>query len=199
MVRRYERTAVRRGQIVDAARKVIIKYGSEHVTVERIAREVGISEAAIYRHFKNKRAVLTMLVENIEQHLAGDISVAARNGRPPLEVLDNVLRSHLSAVEQRKGIYFQVIAEIISLGDRKLNEQLSDALGKYIDQLKNLLAEGVRCGEVRPDIDLEAAAMALFGMIQGLINIWTLANYSFNPQEKYEGLWRVFNEAVIKR
>ena len=41
MVRKYESTEVRQRQIVDAARKVIIKYGSEHVTVKRIAREVG--------------------------------------------------------------------------------------------------------------------------------------------------------------
>lgn len=199
MVRRYERSVVRRGQIVDAARKVIINYGSEHVTVKRIASEVGISEAAIYRHFKNKRAVLIMLAENIEQNIVNDIKGAAREGYTPLGVLDSVLRSHLSAVQQREGISFQVIAEIISLGDKKLNKKLSDVLDKYIDQLKNLLAEGVRCGEVRPDINLEAAAMALFGIIQGLVNIWTLENYSFNPQERFAALWGVFYEAVIKR
>ncbi len=199
MARKYETAAVRRGQIVDAARKVIIRYGSEHVTVKRIAKEVGISETDIYRHFKSKKAILSLLADNIEENLVGDITRATAKGKTPLEILDGVLRSHLSAVEQRRGISFQVIAEIISLGDKKLNGRISHAIDKYVGCLKNLLAEGVKCGEVREDIDLEAAAMGLFGIIQGLVNVWALDNYSFNPQEKYAALWAVFREAFIRR
>jgi hypothetical protein len=57
----------------------------------------------------------------------------------------------------------------------------------------------VKAGEVREDIDPEAAAMVLFGIIQGLVNIWALGNYSFDPQEKYVPLWHIFCEAVVKR
>ncbi len=199
MVRKHESTEVRQGQIVDAARKVIIKYGSEHVTVKRIAKEVGISETAIYRHFKSKKDILSLLADGIEESLVGDITGTTAEGHTPLEILDSVLRSHLSAIEQRRGISFQVIAEIISLGDKKLNGKVSHAIDSYTGCLKNLLAEGVKSGEVREDIDLEAAATVLFGIIQGLVNIWALKNHGFDPQEKYAPLWYIFREAVIKR
>jgi hypothetical protein len=52
---------------------------------------------------------------------------------------------------------------------------------------------------VRQDIDLEAAATLFFGMVQGLVNIWALSNYSFNLEEKYEPLWHTFRESIIKR
>ncbi len=199
MVRKHESTEVRQGQIVDAARKVIIKYGSEHVTVKRIAKEVGISETAIYRHFKSKKDILSLLADGIEESLVGDITRASREGSTPLEILDSVLRSHLSSIEQRRGISFHVIAEIISLGDKKLNGKVSHAIDRYTGCLKNLLAEGVKSGEVRADIDLEAAATVLFGIIQGMVNIWALKNYCFDPLEKYAPLWHIFREAVIKR
>ena len=199
MARKYESTKARQRQIIDAARKVIIKYGSEHVTVKRIAKEVGISETAIYRHFKSKRDILSLLVDGIEESLVGDITGASREGHTPLEILDSVLRSHLSAIEQRRGISFQIIAEIISFGDKKLNKQVSNATDNYISCLKGLLAEGVKFGEVRDDIDLEAAATVLFGIIQGMVNIWALHSYSFDPQEKYIALWGIFREAVVKR
>jgi len=199
MARKHESTTVRQKQIVNAARKVIIKYGSEHITVKRIAKEVGISEAAIYRHFKSKKDVLSLLADHIEQSLVGDITRITTEGHTPLEILDGVLRSHLSAVEQRRGISFQVIAEIISLGDKRLNKKISHAIDRYMDCLKNLLAEGVRSGEVREDIDSDAAATALFGIVQGLANIWAPSNYSFDLQEKYSLLWNSFREAVIKR
>jgi AcrR family transcriptional regulator len=199
MPRRYESTEIRQRQIVDAARKVIIKYGSEHVTVKRIAKEVGISETAIYRHFKSKRDILFLLADYIEQSLVEDITKAATKNRKPLEVLDEVLVSHLSAIEQRRGIYFQVIAEIISLGDKKLNGKVAHAIESYIACIKDLLIEGVNAGEIRRDIDLDAVAVALFGIVQGLVNIWALNNYNFNPKERYMVLWNIFREAIINK
>jgi len=62
-----------------------------------------------------------------------------------------------------------------------------------------VLSEGVKAGDVREDVDLEAAAMLLFGMIQGLVNIWALRNYDFDPEQKYVSLWNIFREAVVKR
>jgi AcrR family transcriptional regulator len=199
VAKKRETTKVRQEQIIDAARKTIIKYGSEHVTVRAIARAVGISEGAIYRHFKSKKDILSLLADHIEDNLIRDITRASAKDNPRLEVLDSVLRSHLSAIEQRRGISFQVIAEIISLGDKKLNRKISHAIERYTSCLKNLLAEGVKSGEVREDIDPEAAATVLFGIIQGLVNIWALNNYSFDPQEKYVHLWHIFREAIIKR
>ena len=199
MARKHESTMVRQRQIIDAARKLIIRYGSEHVTVKRIAKEVGISEGAIYRHFKSKSDILSLLVDHIEENLVGDITKDAAEGLTPLELLEGALGSHISAIEQRQGISFQVFAEVISLGDKNLNIKVSQVIDRYIGRLKNLLAEGVKFGEVRDDIDLEAAATVLFGIIQGMVNIWALNNYSFDPQEKYVPLWRIFREAVIKQ
>ena len=199
MVRKHETTKVRQEQITDAARKTIIKYGSEHVTVRAIAKAVGISEGAIYRHFKSKKDILSLLADHIEADLVRDITRARAKDNPRLEALDSLFRSHLSAIEQRRGVSFQVIAEIISLGDKKLNRKISHAIERYTSSLESLLAEGVKSGEVREDIDLKAAATVLFGIIQGLVNIWALNNYSFDPQEKYVPLWRIFREAVIKR
>ncbi|MCJ7655507.1 MAG: TetR/AcrR family transcriptional regulator, partial [Dehalococcoidia bacterium] len=93
MVQRHLATAVRRRQIIAAARRLIIKHGAEHVTVRRMAEEVGISEAAIYRHFKSKKDILYLLADDIEQNLLGDIAKAGNDGHASLEALDSVLRS----------------------------------------------------------------------------------------------------------
>jgi AcrR family transcriptional regulator len=199
MVTQHRSTVVRQRQIITAARKLIIKYGSEHVTVGRIAKEVGISEAAIYRHFKSKRDILSLLVDYVEDSLLRDIATkAVYKGHNTLEVLDSILRSQVSAIEKRRGVSFQVIAEITSLGDKELNRKVADTIDRYIGRLRDVLSEGVKAGDVREDIDLEAAAMLLFGMIQGLVNIWALRNYDFNPEQKYVPLWNIFREAVIK-
>src|SRR3989304_2012870 len=116
MVQKRQDTLVRQEQIVDPARKLIIRHGSEHVTVRRIAKQVGISEAAIYRHFKTKRDILSLLVNHIDHDLSRDFTTVSTQARTPLDTLGSMLKSHLSAVERRRGVSFPVFAESISLG-----------------------------------------------------------------------------------
>ncbi len=198
MVKKRLKTNIRQDQIIEAARKLVVKYGSEHVTVGKIAKEVGISEGAIYRHFKSKGDVLSGLADRIADDLLAGISDHIYTNSTSLEFLGTVLKNHLSRIQQRKGISFQVIAEIISFGDKKLNKKVSGVISNYVISLKHLLSEGIKSGEVKEDTDIEAAALILFGMIQGLVNIWALSNYDFNLEEKYERLWEVFRTSIIK-
>jgi AcrR family transcriptional regulator len=198
-VKKRQNTLVRRKQIVNAVRKLITKYGSEHITVRRIAKETGISEGTIYRHFKCKRDILLLLVDYIEDNLIRDIEHSHAPCATQLEILDSMLRNHLSSIEQRMGISFHVIAEIVSLGDRKLNNKISHMLANYLARIKDILAEGIKTGEIRKDIDLDTTATLFFGMIQGLVTIWTLSHYNFSLEQKYLPLWNLMREAVSRR
>jgi len=200
MVTKRKNTEFRQQQIIEAAAKLIFKYGSEHLTVKRIAKEVGISEAAIYRHFTSKKSILSFLLSYIEETLIKDISPESSGAElVTLDIIEKIIGNHFSAIDVRKGISFQVIAEIISLGDRKLNKQAYQAIGKYISRLKELLTDGVRDGAIRKDIDLDAAATLLFALIQGLVNIWSLSESSFKLTEKYASLWQIYRDAVAHR
>ncbi len=198
-ITKHRSAVVRREQIIDAARKLVIKRGSEHLRVREIAKVAGITEGAIYRHFKSKKEILSSLVDRIEENWLEDISKVNAAGSSSLEALDRIFKNHVSAIEQRGGVSFQVIAEIISLGDKKLNKKAFDVLNKYTGRLKKLLAEGVGTGEIKREVDLEAAAMLFFGMIQGLVNIWALSGYSFDLEEKYKPLWHTFRESIRNR
>jgi AcrR family transcriptional regulator len=200
VVKKRKSRDVRQQQIIDVAGAMIFKYGSEHLTVRRIASEVGISEAAIYRHFKSKKSILSFLLSHIEESLLRDISPESAGTKPlTLDTIEKIIRTHFSKIGMRKGISFQVIAEIISLGDRKLNKQASQTINKYISRLKELLTEGVKDGAVRQDVDLEASAMLLFTLIQGLVNIWALSEDSFNLIDKFTTLWKIYREVIVRR
>jgi AcrR family transcriptional regulator len=192
-------TTIRKKQIMDAARKLIVRSGSEHVTVRNMAKEVGITEAAIYRHFKSKREILLFLADSVADGLLHDIDMARNVGFTSLETIDEILRTHLSGIEQKRGMSFLVLAEVISFGDKSLNKKVSDNIQIYVDRLKILLSDGVRAELIRKDIDLEAAALLLFGMIQGLVYMWALNGYKFDLTEKYSDLWKVYKKSLTLR
>ncbi len=195
--RKRHPTLERQKEIVDAARRLIIKHGSEHITVRRIAAETGISEGAIYRHFKSKKDILLLMIGNIEETWIGDIERSRVPGKTPLEVLDATIRNRLSTIEQRQGVSFLVIAEIISLGDKALNKRISAVIARHNDLIRDILSEGVKSGEIRPDLDLDAAATLFFGMLQGTVSVWALSDYHFNVRERCLSAWRILREAVV--
>ena len=192
-------TEVRRTQIADAARTVAVKYGSEHVTVRRIAKVIGVSEGALYRHFKSKHDILSLMVERIEEDLVGDIEKSCAAGGTPLVVLESSLRNHVSAIQQRRGVSFQVVAEIISLGDKKLSRQASQALDAYASRIQEILLAGIKAGEIRKGIDAEKAATLITAAIQGLVSRWALSNYSFNLEQEYESVWGILRAAIFSQ
>jgi AcrR family transcriptional regulator len=191
-----QKTEVRRTQIADAAIKVVVKCGSEHVTVRRIAQETGITEGALYRHFKSKHDILALMVERTQEDIVAGI-VKGAAGRTPLGILESALRNHMSSIEQRKSVSFQVLAEIISLGDKKLNRQASEALERYTAYIADLLSQAIEAGEIRKDINPEEAAILITAAIQGLVSKWALGNYSFNLEQQYLTLWRMLRATIV--
>jgi AcrR family transcriptional regulator len=190
-------TAIRKKQIIDAARRLIVQKGSEHLTIGSIAKEVDISEAAIYRHYKNKKEILSFLMSHIMTSMLDEIDRTSSEISPSLETVHAILKNHLSKIEQNRGMSFQIIAEVISFGDRNLNRQVYESINIYIERLKDLISAGVKGGFIRDDIDFNASAMLLFGMIQGMVNVWALGHYGFDLTDKFESLWRVFREAIV--
>lgn len=193
----YQNTTVRRAQIADAAGRLIVRYGSEHITVRRIASEIGITEGAIYRHFKSKRDILFLMADMAEDNLLGDIADVDLVNTPVLETLHTTFDKVVSRISTRKGFYFQVIAEIISFGDKKLNDKTTDLITKYVSRIKDIISAGVKTGELRQGLDTDIAATMFFSMIQGLVNIWTLSNYSFKLEEKAEPLWQLYRKSIV--
>ena len=196
MEHKRKSTIIRKKQIIDAARKIIIRKGSEHLTLRAMAREVGFTEAAIYRHFKNKQEVLSFLMNNIIDEMLREIINGAAENTNTLDTVDGVIKHHLSKIEQRRGISFQIIAEIISLGDKELNRKVYIRLTEYLNRLRILFEDGARTGSIRSDLDLDDAAILLFGMLQGIVNIWALSNYNFDLTAKYESLWSIYQKAI---
>jgi AcrR family transcriptional regulator len=191
-------TLVRQKEIVSAARKLIVEHGSENVTIKKMAQEIGVTDGAIYRHFKSKKDILSFLIDDIEETLIGDIEKNYPGDVGSLDTLAKIIAEHMSSIERRKGVTFQVIAEIISFGDEELNQKAYAVINKYIARIKAILSEGVKNGVISADINIDAIAKLFFGMTQGLVNMWALSKYRFNLEDEYEPLRDFFLMSIKK-
>jgi len=182
-------SAVRREQIAAAAAKLIAELGGEYVTIKNIALEIGLSEAAIYRHFPNKRAIYSYMIGYAEKVLLADLSSEkGRDASVPADT-DSWVKRHLSNVVRRRGIFFQVFTEVISMGDEQLNKEAFRAINHYIAHIGQLIRACSYSRYFKRNGDPFSLAFIFYSLLQFLVNTWILSGYSYNLENRFNHIW----------
>jgi AcrR family transcriptional regulator len=161
-----------------------------------MAKEIGVSEGAIYRHFVSKKEILSLLLDDVENDLISKGSQNRGIDHDALGALEYFLKSQISNIKQKRGMSFQIIAEIISLGDKDLNNKAYEIINKFINRIKDNLCEGIKTRTIKENIDPDAISILIFGMVQGLVSIWTLSHYSTDLEQKYQYLWELIRGII---
>ncbi|MFQ5859945.1 MAG: TetR/AcrR family transcriptional regulator [Dehalococcoidia bacterium] len=189
-------TLVRQHQIVEAVRKLIITDGMEHVTIETIAQEIGLSEGAIYRYFPSKHNILLVLIEELEQGLLKMVQEARREAGPGLASLEKVFQNHLTHTGLHGGVSFILVAEVLHFDDSRLREGVAQLLERYLAVIREILTEAMEREELRPGIDLARAATLFLGMVQSTATLWSVSNYAFPLEERLMPLWSLYRQSI---
>lgn len=190
--------SVRQQKIIDAARKIIGSKGIENLTVREIAKELKVTDGALYRHFRSKKEIISLLIDNIELTLLTDIDNAAKKSNDPMQKLREIFLSHLSYAEQRKGITFIIINETLSLNDKRLQEKMFNVINRYLSTIEKILAEGKTLGKFRKEFDIASASIAFFGMIQSIVTIWALSGFRYAlRKDRLEERLNIYKKGIL--
>ena len=187
---------VRRHQIVHAARRIVATQGMAFLTIQELAKEVGVSEGAIYRHFKNKDEILLVLIQDIQHTLLDAVSESARPGEGSLDQLEHLLQRHFSFMERRNGISFVVIAEALRFADHEVKQATRQMVERYLEVVDAVLRAGVERGEIDERLDTRAAALMFFGMIQASVTLWSFNNRAHPLAQHSASLLAIFKDGL---
>ncbi len=186
----------RLNQILTAARELIASGGVTALTVRAIARKVGVTEAAIYRHVESKEQVLVMLLEDVRQSVLGTIEQHTAPDTTALGKLEHVLTHHLSVIESRRGISFVVIAEAAQFQEPSVREAGKRLVEDYLLTVEGFIREGIEAGEVDDAINPGAAATMFFGIIQASVTRWLFDSTAHPLTENVLSLWRQYRASL---
>lgn len=189
-------THIRKGEIVQAAFKVLGKGGARALTITAIARTAGMSEANIYRHFKGKDAIYSSLVDFIGSEVMGKAATIAAGSRRPREKLETIFFSHMALIEEHPGMPRMIFSEDIRLDNKKLGEKISLRLRGYVETLAGIIAAGIEEGDFRQGLSPRETALTFLGLIQSTALRWTIGSESFNIRDEARKLWSNFMQLV---
>lgn len=183
----------RRSQIVQAALGIIGRQGVTALTTAAIAREVGMSEANIYRHFENKEEILTEMAMEIRAGLERNISKVSEVS--PVPALRQIYRLQLEYIESNEGIPRLIFSEQLHTSP-ELKKRLLGTIGSYADRLADIIREGQKEGSINKGIVPASAALMFIGMVQVTTLKWSLSGFSFSLVDEGAKLWMNFERCL---
>jgi AcrR family transcriptional regulator len=179
--------AAQREQIVETALAKFRRYGIRRVTLEEIARELRISKKTLYQHFDNKEAMVRACTDRISGDILPNLMQALQNSGTVSEKLAGVWQV-FSRVPQL--ITPELIADIKS-DYPHLWEEIDARRKVGIAGMESLLEEGLRTGEVRPEVHSKVTMRLIFAALENIMIPDVLSLGEFTPQQAVDTLMTI--------
>jgi AcrR family transcriptional regulator len=190
------KTNIRRMQITKAAIEAISEKGLKGFTISSIAGKVGITESNVYRHFRGKSDVVRSIIGYMERTIETVVEAARKETAHPVERLRNIFSRHIGFIENNKGIPRMILSEDEFLQDADNVRNIKRVMRKYLDELRDIMTEGVKKGVLRKDLDIETAAVMFLGLIQATAIQWFVHRFSYSVKERGMKTWAIYLKGI---
>lgn len=167
----------RKAEIVAAVLALADRIGPDRLTTNDVAREVGVTQAAIFRHFPSKAALWTAVGETLSDRLQSAWTEALLPARPPRERLLALLGAQLAQIEAFPALPAILASRELSVHNAALRGTFQKLVAAFQAHLAaDLRRLGNSGGLHLPQDD---AAVVLTSLVQGLAMRWTLGSRAF--------------------
>jgi len=170
----------------------------ERITTARLAREVGVSEAALYRHFPSKAKMFEGLIEFIEDTIFTRVNLIVNDERSALDRCEKILGLLLAFCERNPGITRILTGDALAGETDKLRTRVAQLFDRLETQLKQILREAELREGIRPVVPVAIAANMLMAMAEGRISQFVRSEFSRKPTQNWQAQWPVLTSGFVK-
>jgi TetR/AcrR family transcriptional regulator len=176
----------RKAEIIEALLVLADRIGPDRLTTNDIARSVGVTQAAIFRHFPTKAELWSATGEAIADRLAEAWRQAIAQTATPQVRLRTLIAAQLRQIETAPALPAILHSRELNVDNPALRDRFRRLLAEYQSHLNETLSAMIRDGTIRPGIAPEDAAVLLTSLVQGMAIRWSLGARGFSLSE--EGL-----------
>jgi AcrR family transcriptional regulator len=169
-----ERTATASRRMLRAAGSLIARQGYTKTSLAQVGKAAGYTGGLVSHHFGSKEGLLRALVGRITQRFYADQlqpAMAGLTGTDALMAAADVYLNELVARQERMRTLYVLMGE--ALGPvSSINEVFAELNRGFRESVRKVIEEGMDRGEIRNDLDPEAEAGLVVGMLRGVALQW---------------------------
>lgn len=188
----------RRQQILQALAHMLEASPGARITTAALAKEVGVSEAALYRHFPSKSKMFEGLIEFIEETLFTRISVIVSEQPNALLASEKILYLLLTFCERNPGITRILTGDALAGETDRLRNRVAQLFDRLETQIKQILREAEVREGLRPVISVSGAANLLMAAAEGRIAQFVRSEFKQSPTENWQEQWMLLTSGFFR-
>ena len=189
-------TAIRREEIINAALTLVANQGVRSMTIDRIARLVGIVPSAVYRHFAGKSEIIAAVLTMIVGRMKHNIYEVDKENKDSLVAFRNLLMRQIKLVKEFMVIPHILFSEEVYRENPSLKAQLHDLINGFLSALAELVHKGQKQGSIRSDLDPFRVATMFLGLFQPSAFLYHLSGGTFDVVKQVDISWKLFSAAI---
>lgn len=189
-------TEIRQEQIAEAALMLVHSQGLKALSISRIAMSVGLTPSALYRHFKDKAAILDAVLMQLREKLFGLVDSVCEEHKTPLDRLHHLLRRHIMLVQQFQALPRILFSDQVYTGNPLRKARIHDTVTEYLGRIAAIVKDGQKDGSIRPDLDPGTVSVMFLGLFQPTAMLWFLSDGGFDVTKHVDRAWRVFLDGI---
>jgi len=188
----------RQEQILQALATMLEAAPLEKITTAKLAAHVGVSEAALYRHFPSKAKMFEALIAFAEETLFVRIHRISEQQTDAISQCHHLLRLFLEFCEKNPGIT-QVITGRGLMGEAsRLHDRVSQLYDRLETQLRQYLREAELREGLRPRMPVAGAANLMLTSAEGKVSQFCRSGFKRPPTEDWEAQWLALTEHLMR-
>ena len=192
------RKSQRRQQILEALAQMLEDSPGNRITTAGLARQVGVSEAALYRHFPSKSKMFEGLIEFIEDTLFSRISIILQEEPAAAMRCEKMIMLLLAFAERNPGITRILTGDALAGETDRLHQRVAQLFDRFETQLKQVIREAEMREGIRPSIPLQAAANLLMATAEGRISQYVRSGFQRPPTADWPKQWESLMSGFFK-
>ncbi|MGQ7261092.1 nucleoid occlusion factor SlmA [Vreelandella sp. V005] len=188
----------RREQILQALALMLEEDSGKRITTAALARQVGVSEAALYRHFPSKARMFEGLIDFIEESIFERITRILDDVPDAMTRCGTILALLLGFAEKNPGLARVMGGDVLTGETARLRQRVNQLFERLELQLKQILREAELREGLRPTIPASAAANLLAAQAEGRISQYVRSDFKRLPTEHWEDQWSLLSAQLLR-
>ncbi|AJY52281.1 MULTISPECIES: nucleoid occlusion factor SlmA [Halomonadaceae] len=188
----------RREQILQALALMLEEDSGKRITTAALARQVGVSEAALYRHFPSKARMFEGLIDFIEESIFERITRILDDVPDATTRCGTILALLLGFAEKNPGLARVMGGDVLTGETARLRQRINQLFERLEMQLKQILREAELREGLRPTIPASAAANLLAAQAEGRISQYVRSDFKRLPTEHWEDQWSLLSAQLLR-
>jgi TetR/AcrR family transcriptional regulator len=187
----------RKQQILHALAHMLEKNPGARITTASLAKEVGVSEAALYRHFPSKAKMFEGLIEFIEATIFTRINRIRTEQEHTLLRIEQSMTLILTFAEKNPGMCRLLTGDALSGETERLRARIAQFFDRLETQFKQILREAELRDEKSSAIDEAAMANLLLALVEGRIRQYVRSEFKYKPLENWAVQWAFLSQGIL--